>query len=66
MKVGDLVRFGWWIKDVLQPNQPKPVGVIMGFDNTEPQHPRVDVLWPSGNRKLLHAGLFEVVQHSST
>ena len=60
MKVGDLVRFGWWIKDVS--TGPKPAGVVMGFDDTEPQHPRVEIMWPSGNRKMLPVGLFEVVQ----
>lgn len=60
MKVGDRVRYGDWIKNV--GSVPKPIGVIMGFDETVHWDTRVDVLWPSGNRKLLPISLFEVVQ----
>ncbi len=62
MEVGDLVRYGRWIKDVT--TGPKPIGVVLGFDNSEAQHPRVEIMWPSGNRKMLPTGLFEVVQVS--
>lgn len=60
MKVGDLVKFAGYLKDVSPADTTPKTAMIIALDGTE-GYPRIEVLWPSGVLKTMRAALFEVV-----
>jgi hypothetical protein len=60
MKVGDLVKFAGYLRDVSPKDSTPKIAMIVGLDASGGT-PRLFVLWPSGIMKSMRAELFEVV-----
>jgi hypothetical protein len=60
MKVGDLVKFAGYLRDVSPKDSRPKIAMIVALDGTG-GYPQLEVLWPSGVLKCMRASLFEVV-----
>jgi hypothetical protein len=64
MKVGDLVKFAGYLRDVSPKGSIPKIGMITALCG-KAGYPRVEVLWPSGDLKKMRAELFEVAINES-
>ena len=60
MKVGDLVRFAGYLRDVSPKGSIPKIAMIVALDGTG-GYPQLEVLWPNGVLKKMRVELCEVV-----